>query len=123
MQLAYFRLYGKIGACQFYMPIFNLFYGPCELTCWLYGKIVSQYEPVLTKAFYHGRTEAMRTATEKAAAFCKIFMDPSANTREKLAALRVATQYHSAGIKLAASGQGIESETDLFSMCCIIFCL
>lgn len=76
----------------------------------LYGKIVSQYEPVLTKAFYHGRTEAMRTATDKAAAFCKTFMNTSATTKEKLDALRVATQYHSMGIKQAASGHGIESE-------------
>ena len=35
----------------------------------LYGKVVSQYEPVLTKGFYHGRTEAMRTATKEAANF------------------------------------------------------
>mmetsp|Transcript_22356 Transcript_22356/g.54148 ORF Transcript_22356/g.54148 Transcript_22356/m.54148 type:complete len:750 (+) Transcript_22356:202-2451(+) len=74
----------------------------------LYGKIVSQYEPVLTKGFYHGRTEAMRTATEKAARFCEVYLDPNAANAEKLAALRVATQHHSAGIKLAASGKGIE---------------
>ncbi|KAL7537770.1 hypothetical protein ACHAWF_005893 [Thalassiosira exigua] len=74
----------------------------------LYGKIVSQYEPVLTKGFYHGRTEAMRTATEKAAHFCKMWLDPNATNRYKLEALRVATQFHSAGVKLAASGKGIE---------------
>lgn len=79
----------------------------------LYGKIVSQYEPVLTKAFYHGRTEAMRTATDKAAAFCKIFMDTSATKKEKLEALRVATQHHSVGVKQAASGHGIESEINV----------
>eukprot|EP00970_Alexandrium_tamarense_P012877 scaffold3126_cov201-Alexandrium_tamarense.AAC.9 len=83
----------------------------------LYGKIVSQYEPVLTKAFYHGRTEAMRTATEKAALFCKKWLDPSATNEEKLEALRVATQYHSAGIKLASTGQGIERH--LFALKCI----
>ena len=77
----------------------------------LYGKITSQYEPVLTKAFYHGRTEAMRTATEKAATFCTTFMDPSAKNKEKLEALRDATQYHSACIKSTSSGHGIESET------------
>lgn len=28
----------------------------------LYGKVVCIYKPVLTKAFYHGRTEAVRSA-------------------------------------------------------------
>ncbi|KAL7533601.1 hypothetical protein ACHAXR_008577 [Thalassiosira sp. AJA248-18] len=74
----------------------------------LYGKIVSQYEPVLTKAFYHGRTEAMRTATTEAATFCRMFLDSVATNEEKLEALRVATHKHSAGIKLAASGKGLE---------------
>ena len=83
----------------------------------LYGKIVSHYEPVLTKAFYHGRTEAMRTATEQAAAFCKTFMDPSASAKEKLDALHTATQHHSACVKLAASGNGIERH--LFALKCI----
>lgn len=83
----------------------------------LYGKIVSQYEPVLTKGFYHGRTEAMRTATEKAATFCQIFMDQSAKVKDKLEALRTATQYHSDGVKLAASGRGIERH--LFALKCI----
>lgn len=74
----------------------------------LYGKVVSQYEPVLTKGFYHGRTEAMRTATEHAANFCKLWLDPQGTNEKKLEALRVATQHHSAGIKLAASGKGLE---------------
>ena len=74
----------------------------------LYGKIVSQYEPVLTKGFYHGRTEAMRTATEKAAKFCKMWLDDKASRKDKLEALREASQHHSAGVKLAASGKGLE---------------
>ena len=74
----------------------------------LYGKTVSQYEPVLTKGFYHGRTEAMRTATEQASEFCKLWLDPKATDCDKLDALREATQVHSAGVKLAASGKGLE---------------
>lgn len=38
----------------------------------LYGKIVCTYEPVLTKSFYHGRTEAMRSATVEAKNFCEV---------------------------------------------------
>ena len=83
----------------------------------LYGKIVSQYEPVLTKGFYHGRTEAMRTATELAASFCKTWTNPSSTDEKKLEALREATVYHSAGIKNALSGKGIERH--LFALKCI----
>jgi hypothetical protein len=83
----------------------------------LYGKIVSQYEPVLTKGFYHGRTEAMRTATEKAATFCKTWLNLSASNDEKLTALREATVYHSATCKDAMMGKGIERH--LFALKCI----
>ena len=83
----------------------------------LYGKIVSQYEPVLTKGFYHGRTEAMRTSTEKAASFCKTWLNPSATDEDKLQKLREATVYHSAGIKDALTGKGIERH--LFALNCI----
>ena len=83
----------------------------------LYGKIVSQYEPVLTKGFYHGRTEAMRTATEKAATFCKTWLNPSASNDDKLTALREATVYHSATCKDAMLGKGIERH--LFALKCI----
>lgn len=74
----------------------------------LYGKVVSQYEPVLTKAFYHGRTEAMRTATVSAARLCKTWLNPKSTNDEKIEALRLATQQHSSGVKLAASGKGME---------------
>jgi len=74
----------------------------------LYGEVVSQYEPVLTKSFYHGRTEAVRTATELAAKFCKMWLDPKATTRYKLEAMREATKHHSVGVKLAATGKGLE---------------
>ncbi len=98
----------------------------------LYGKNVSQYEPVLMKSFYHGkslvrstpcgqdvslpssciffsgRTEAMRAATCHASIFCKLWLDRSSTKKNKLEALRVATEYHSAGIKLSASGKGLE---------------
>lgn len=83
--------------------------------CFVCG--LSQYEPVLTKSFYHGRTEAMRTATEYAAAFCKTWCDPSATANQKLNALRVATQHHSAGVKLASQGKGVDRH--LFALKCI----
>jgi carnitine O-acetyltransferase len=55
-----------------------------------------------------GRTEAMRAATLHASNFCKLWLDRLATKKEKLEALRVATEHHSAGIKLSASGKGLE---------------
>lgn len=107
-QLAYYRLYGKVVSQ--YEP------GKALNTLWLVSRtqfslsqlLLDFTMQVLTKGFYHGRTEAMRSATEQAATFCKLWMSPAATNSEKLAALREATQYHSAGIKLAASGKGME---------------
>jgi hypothetical protein len=50
----------------------------------------------------------MRAATEHAVNFCKLWLDHSVTKKDKLEALRVATEYHSAGIKLSASGKGLE---------------
>lgn len=50
----------------------------------------------------------MRLATDEALAFCKLWLNPDVPNDGKLQALRAATEYHSEGIKLAASGKGIE---------------
>lgn len=83
----------------------------------LYGKIVCTYEPVLTKQFYHGRTEAMRTATPEAAEFCRIFCDKRSTDDEKLAALRKATKEHSRLVRESAAGKGVDRH--LFALKCI----
>lgn len=83
----------------------------------LYGKIVCAYEPVLTKGFYHGRTEAMRPATMEARKLCEVFCNPSSNAREKLAALRNATIAHSRLVKECAQGKGVDRH--LFALKCI----
>ena len=83
----------------------------------LYGKIVCAYEPVLTKSFYHGRTEAMRPATMEAKEFCEVFCDPKSSSEEKLIALRNATTAHSKLVKECAKGQGCDRH--LFSLKCI----
>lgn len=74
----------------------------------LYGKIVSQYEPVLMKAFYHGRTEAARSSTEKVSNLCYLWLNHASTRKEKLEALRMATENVSAGVKTSASGKGLE---------------
>ena len=74
----------------------------------LYGKFVCSYEPVLTKAFYHGRTEAMRGATPQAKKFCETWCNTKASKTEKLAALRVATKEHSRLVRECANGKGVD---------------
>lgn len=83
----------------------------------LYGKIVCAYEPVLTKSFFHGRTEAMRPATMEAKHFCEVFCDPTSKAREKIGALRKATINHSRLVKECAQGKGVDRH--LFALKCI----
>jgi len=83
----------------------------------LYGETVCAYEPVLTKAFYHGRTEAMRPATMEAKELCEIFCNPDSTSEEKVIALQNATRVHSKLVKECAQGQGCDRH--LFSLKCI----
>mmetsp|Transcript_26061 Transcript_26061/g.38534 ORF Transcript_26061/g.38534 Transcript_26061/m.38534 type:complete len:740 (-) Transcript_26061:64-2283(-) len=83
----------------------------------LYGKIVCAYEPVLTKRFFHGRTEAMRSTTAKAAQLCQIWTSATKTNEEKINALRESTQYHSKLVKEASEGKGIDRH--LYALQCI----
>ncbi|CAJ1933312.1 unnamed protein product [Cylindrotheca closterium] len=83
----------------------------------LYGQLVCTYEPVLTKTFYHGRTEAMRSATMEAKNCCEIFCNTSSSCEEKAGAMRLATQVHSQLVKECARGKGVDRH--LFALKCI----
>mmetsp|Transcript_11155 Transcript_11155/g.21350 ORF Transcript_11155/g.21350 Transcript_11155/m.21350 type:complete len:779 (+) Transcript_11155:313-2649(+) len=83
----------------------------------LYGKIVCQYEPVLTKNFYHGRTEAMRSTTVQAKKLCEIWCNGKSSSEEKVEALRVATKEHSRLVRECAGGKGVDRH--LFALKCI----
>jgi len=74
----------------------------------LYGKIVSAYEPVMTKRYLHGRTEAMRSATPAAAAFCETWCSRFAAPGDKVRALRDALGEHSRLVGEAARGLGVD---------------
>lgn len=74
----------------------------------LYGRIVCAYEPVLTKNFYHGRTEAMRPATMEARRLCQLFTDCKATAQEKIAALQNATKVHSQLVRECSQGKGVD---------------
>lgn len=108
----------------------------------LYGKLVCTYEPVLTKVritsaneatlarysrphstlwtfqmFYHGRTEAMRSATPQVLELCHIWCSKSSTDRERLKALHVATVEHARLVKESAAGMGVDRH--LFALKCI----
>ncbi len=60
----------------------------------LYGKCESSYEPAMTKMFLHGRTEAIRSVTDRSAEFVRMFYDSKVTTHSKLEALRSALLTH-----------------------------
>jgi carnitine O-acetyltransferase len=83
----------------------------------LYGSFVNAYEPVMTKWFLHGRTEAMRSATTKAKLFCEAWVDPTVKKGDKIKALKEATDYHSKMVQLSATGQGVDRH--MYGLLCI----
>ena len=70
--------------------------------------MVCTYEPVLTKSFRHGRTEAMRPATVEAKNFFEAFTNKSTSDELKQSALRTAIQTHSQLVKECARGKGVD---------------
>lgn len=83
----------------------------------LYGDIVNSYESVLTKQFFHGRTEAMRSTTSFASNLMKCWTNPKTRREEKLNALSEATRAHSKRTKQASQGMGVDRH--LFALKCI----
>lgn len=72
----------------------------------LYGRCETTYEPAMTKAFLHGRTEAIRTVQPHSAKFVETFIDTDAKVEDKIDALRKACDGHSKLSRACASGQG-----------------
>ncbi|KAH7412177.1 carnitine acetyl transferase-like protein [Phaeosphaeria sp. MPI-PUGE-AT-0046c] len=82
----------------------------------LYGRIECVYEPAMTKVFYHGRTEAIRSVTDESVDFLKIFWGekPAA---EKIEALRKACKKHTENTKICAKAEG--PDRHLYALYCI----
>ncbi|KAG7661417.1 YAT1 [[Candida] subhashii] len=74
----------------------------------LYGKVECTYEPAMTKQFYHGRTEAIRTVSQESNLFVRKFFDSNVSDEDKLKYLTEACAAHSAQTRLASSGQGVD---------------
>lgn len=83
----------------------------------LYGKVECTYEPAMTKNFFHGRTEAIRTVSQESNLFVRKFFDPSMPNAEKLKYLSDACVKHSEQTRRCSNGQGVDRH--LYALFCI----
>ncbi|PPR07072.1 hypothetical protein CVT24_010973 [Panaeolus cyanescens] len=82
----------------------------------LYGRIECTYEPAMTKAFLHGRTEAIRTVQPESVNFTKVFYS-DATASQKIAALKNACDRH---VKLTREcSQGMGQDRHLYALYCL----
>ncbi|RXK42108.1 carnitine O-acetyltransferase [Tremella mesenterica] len=84
----------------------------------LYGRVESTYEPAMTKAFLHGRTEAIRTVQPESVKFVKTFCNEGPTAQEKISALRTACKRHVQLTKECSAGQG--QDRHLYAMYSLI---
>ncbi|KIK90875.1 hypothetical protein PAXRUDRAFT_831305 [Paxillus rubicundulus Ve08.2h10] len=82
----------------------------------LYGRTECTYEPAMTKAFLHGRTEAIRTVQPESVDFTKTFFSEAPN-EQKIGALRKACERH---VKLTKEcSQGLGQDRHLYALYCL----
>ncbi|KAI1381541.1 choline/Carnitine O-acyltransferase [Hypoxylon crocopeplum] len=82
----------------------------------LYGRVESTYEPAMTKAFLHGRTEAIRTVSEESVNFVQTFWADNP-AESKVEALRKACQQHVNNTKECSKGRGCDRH--LYALFCV----
>lgn len=82
----------------------------------LYGRIECVYEPAMTKMYFHGRTEAIRSVTDASVEFVRTFWGDKPGN-EKVEALRKACEKHTAVTKDCAKAQG--HDRHLYALYCI----
>ncbi|KZT37052.1 acyltransferase ChoActase/COT/CPT [Sistotremastrum suecicum HHB10207 ss-3] len=83
----------------------------------LYGRIECTYEPAMTKAFLHGRTEAIRTVQPESVAFTKGYFSEATPT-QKIHLLRKACEAHTKLTKECAKGLG--QDRHLYALYCLL---
>ncbi|ODQ53229.1 acyltransferase ChoActase/COT/CPT [Saitoella complicata NRRL Y-17804] len=82
----------------------------------LYGSTACTYEPAMTKAFLHGRTEAIRSVTDQSVEFTRKFCEDYP-AEEKVNALRKACENH---VKLTRTcSAGLGQDRHLYALFCI----
>ncbi|THH19299.1 hypothetical protein EW146_g1840 [Bondarzewia mesenterica] len=83
----------------------------------LYGRTECTYEPAMTKAFLHGRTEAIRTAQPQSAEFVRTYFS-EASAEQKVDALRKACVRH---VQLTKEcSQGLGQDRHLYALYCLL---
>lgn len=82
----------------------------------LYGRVENTYEPAMTKFFFHGRTEAIRSTTVESTSFVQSFWAEQ-DAEIKIAALRKATVKHTALTKDCAKALG--QDRHLYALYCV----
>lgn len=83
----------------------------------LYGKIACTYEPAMTKIFYHGRTEAIRTVSEESNLFVTKFFEEGVDSNEKIRLLREACKKHHS--RTGECRKGLGQDRHLYALLCI----
>lgn len=92
----------------------------------LYGRCETTYEPAMTKAFLHGRTEAIRSVQPASLAFVQAYTSPKPAPDDKarkerntttIDKLRKACESHTKLSKTCASGNGFDRH--LYALNCI----
>ncbi|KAI1175720.1 choline/Carnitine O-acyltransferase [Nemania sp. FL0916] len=82
----------------------------------LYGRVECTYEPAMTKAYLHGRTEAIRSVTDESVNFVQTFWADNP-AEAKVEALRKACEQHVSSTKLCAKGEGCDRH--LYALFCL----
>jgi len=83
----------------------------------LYGRMECVYEPAMTKVYFHGRTEAIRSVTHESARFVQTFWGSDPSPADKIAALRKACEKHTAMTRECAKAQG--QDRHLYALFCV----
>ncbi|XP_030827380.1 peroxisomal carnitine O-octanoyltransferase [Camarhynchus parvulus] len=81
LQLAYYKCHGRPGCC---------------------------YETAMTRRFYHGRTETIRSCTVEAVEWCKSMLDPSESNYQRLQLMHKAFAKHNKMRKECENGRGFD---------------
>lgn len=82
----------------------------------LYGRVECTYEPAMTKAYLHGRTEAIRSVTDESVDFVQTFWGDNP-AEAKVEALRKACEHHVNSTRLCAKGEGCDRH--LYALYCL----
>ncbi|PKS09735.1 hypothetical protein jhhlp_004356 [Lomentospora prolificans] len=82
----------------------------------LYGRVECTYEPAMTKKYLHGRTEAIRTASEESVNFVQTFWADN-EAQKKVDALKKACQKHVKTTRECLQAEGCDRH--LYALFCV----